>query len=120
MVAVKVESLVFEESQYKRGNKVWKASSLYLWAKAKEYPEFDLPLAGVNLSYEAFSANNLGDFIFQCKRVQNCSLDNPIILDEYGQIADGYHRVCKAILEGRETIRAIRLEDMPAYDSWEE
>ena len=50
------------------------------------------------------------------KRVNQCSLEYPIILDEVGQIADGYHRLCKAILEGKETIKAIRLLEMPAPD----
>lgn len=27
-----------------------------------------------------------------------------------------YHRLCKAILEGKETIKAIRLLEMPAPD----
>lgn len=60
--------------------------------------------------------NQLHSFIFQCKRVNQCSLEYPIILDDVGQIADGYHRLCKAILEGKETIKAIRLLEMPAPD----
>ncbi len=119
-MGVKIENMTFDESQYRRGNKVWKASTLYLFAKAKEYPTFDFPLAAANLSDKAFDADNLSQFIFQCKRVADCSLEHPIILDEVGQIADGYHRVCKAILEGLDTIKAIRLEEMPTHDIWEE
>jgi hypothetical protein len=119
MGKVKIPEMSFGESQYKRGSKVWKASTLYLFAKAKEYPTFNFPLAAANLSDKAFDADNLAQFIFQCKRVDDCSLEHPIILDEVGQIADGYHRVCKAILEGKETIKAIRLEEMPTHD-WEE
>ena len=82
---VPIDNITFAESEYHRGNKIWKAQTLY-------------------------------DFIFQCKRVNQCSLEYPIILDEVGQIADGYHRLCKAILEGKETIKAIRLLEMPAPD----
>lgn len=117
---VKISEMGFGESQYKRGNKVWKAATLYLFAKAKEYPVQDLPLWAVDLSSNMFKLENMKDFIFQCKRVQECSLDYPIILDDFGQIADGNHRICKAILEGKETIKAIRLEEMPAYDIWED
>ena len=106
----------FEESEFHRGKNVWAAETLYLFAKAKEYPVQDLPLWAINLSDEPFNASDLNSFIFQCRRVQDCSLEYPIILDNYGQIADGYHRLCKAILEGRETIKAIRLEEMPAPD----
>lgn len=120
MAAVKISQMTFGESEFVRGNKVWRAETLYLFAKAKGYPVRNLPLWAVDLTDKAFSADNLSQFIFQCKRVQDCSLDYPIILDDCGQIADGYHRVCKAIIEGRETIKAIRLEAMPAPDRIEE
>lgn len=116
MVAVKVSQMTFGESEFVRGNNVWKATTLYAFAKAKEYPVLDLPLWAVDLTDRPFDAENLRQFIFQCKRVQDCSLEHPIILDDCGQIADGYHRLCKAILEGRETIKAIRMEEMPAPD----
>lgn len=116
MGAVKISQMTFGESEFVRGDKVWKAETLYLFAKAKGYKVRHLPLWAVDLSDKAFSADNLSHFIFQCKRVLDCSLDYPIILDDCGQIADGYHRLCKAILEGRETIKAIRLEEMPAPD----
>lgn len=108
--------MTFGESEYHRGNEVWKASTLCLFAKAKEYPVLDLPLWCIDLTAQPFDATTLSQFIFQCKRVQDCSLDYPVILDDCGQIADGYHRVCKAIIEGHETIKAIRLEEMPACD----
>ncbi len=55
-------------------------------------------------------------FIENYKRVEDCSLDYPVILDDEGFIADGNHRLCKAILEGKDTIKAIRLLKMPAPD----
>lgn len=116
MERVRLEKFGLDDSQYHRGNEIWKASSLIAWCKAKEYPVFDMPLCGVNLSTEAFEFNTLDNFIFQMSRVQSCSLDYPIILDDLGQIADGYHRVCKAILQGRKTIKAIRMQEMPTHD----
>lgn len=120
MSKVAISKMSFGESEFCRGKSVWKAETLYLFARAKEYKIQQLPLWAIDLSDLGFSVNNLYDFIFQCKRVQDCSLDYPIILDNMGQIADGYHRVCKAILEGRETINAIRLEEMPAPDRYNE
>lgn len=117
---VPIDNMTFAESEYLRGNKVWKAQTLYNFAKAKEYPVRDMPLWNIDLSVEPFECSQLHSFIFQCKRVLDCSLDYPIILDEVGQIADGYHRLCKAILEGRKTIKAIRLLEMPAPDRIEE
>lgn len=120
MAVVKVSQMTFGESEFKRGNKIWRAETLYLFAKAKGYPVRDLPLWAVDLTDSAFQADNLSQFIFQCKRVLDCSLNYPIILDDCGQIADGYHRVCKAIIEAQETIKAIRLEEMPAPDRIED
>lgn len=115
-----IESFSLEESQYVRGSEIWKATTLIDYCKAKGYKPFDLPLSGISLAGENFTSPCTASFIFQMKRVQNADLSHPIILDDLGQIADGWHRVCKAILEGRTTIKAIRMDSMPAYDKWEE
>lgn len=117
---VPIEKFSLEESQYQRGSEIWMATTLIDYCKAKGYVEFDLPLAAVDLSEMNFRCCCLSEFIWQMKRVQDSDLDYPIILDDLGQIADGYHRVCKAILEGKATIKAIRMESMPAYDKWKE
>lgn len=117
---VPIDEMTFAESQYNGNGGTWKAQTLYDFAKAKGYPILDMPLWCIDLSTEAFDCARLKDFIFQCKRVNECSLDYPIILDDCGCIADGYHRLCKAILEGKETIKAIRLTEMPSPDIVEE
>ena len=43
-------------------------------------------------------------------------LDYPIILSQDGRVMDGMHRVCKALIEGRETIRAVRFPTDPEPD----
>ena len=113
---VKISNMSFKESSYNKEGRNWKAETLYLFAKAKGYEVRDMPLWCIDLSDPAFVIGSLSDFIFQCKRVENCSLDHPIILDDKGRIADGYHRLCKAIIAGHETIKAIRMEEMPAPD----
>lgn len=120
MAKVCISQMTFGQSEFVRGKQIWKAKTLYLFAKAKGYPVRNMPLWCIDLTTRAFPADNLTQFIFQCRRVLDCSLDYPIILDDCGQIADGYHRLCRAILEGRETIKAIRLEEMPAPDRIEE
>jgi disulfide oxidoreductase YuzD len=104
------------ESQYedKEGNIY---SALKLIEKSKDYQPFDLPLACVDTGRLPFALNDLEDFLFQMKRVEDTDLQYPIILDKYGVIADGWHRVAKAIYQGQTTIRAIRLEEMPPVDS---
>jgi hypothetical protein len=43
-------------------------------------------------------------------------LSYPIILGPDGRVMDGMHRVARATLEGRRTIRAVRLPELPAPD----
>lgn len=117
---VPIDEMTFAESQYNGKDGIWNAQTLYDFAKAKEYPVMDMPLWCIDLSIDVFECGSLSDFIFQCKRVNEVSLDYPIILDNNGRVADGTHRICKAILEGRETIKAIRLLEMPAPDRIEE
>jgi hypothetical protein len=40
----------------------------------------------------------------------------PIIIGPDGRVMDGMHRIARALLEGRTTIRAVRLENLPAPD----
>lgn len=113
---VPIDNMAFAESGYHGGNKTWNAQTLYNSAKAKEYPIRDMPLWNTGLAVGPFECSRLHSFIFQCKRVLDCSSDYPVIPDEAGQTADGYHGLCKAVLEGRKTIKAVRLPEMPASD----
>jgi hypothetical protein len=51
-----------------------------------------------------------------CQRINAATFEYPIILNADGSLMDGGHRVCKALLEGRATIRAVRFEAMPDPD----
>lgn len=50
------------------------------------------------------------------KLVQDCDLAYPVILCSEGCVMDGMHRICKALLEGRETIKAYRFKETPPPD----
>lgn len=77
---------------------------------------FDYPLAAFNLLNLGFRVENTDDFIWQMKRTLNADYNYPVILDDYGQVADGFHRICHAILDGKTTIKAYRLNAMPSCD----
>lgn len=114
---VKIMSFHYSENSYVNYGRRYTAHSLI--EHSKKYPVFELPLAGLNIAGYPWGNNpTIDNFIYHSKRVQNADLKNPIILDDMGCIADGWHRICKAILEGRETIKAIRLEDMPEPDEF--
>ena len=50
MTKVRISQMTFGESEFVRGNKVWRAESLYLFAQAKGYEVRDLPLWAVDLT----------------------------------------------------------------------
>ena len=56
------------------------------------------------------------DVVDHVRLVQAVDLSHPIILGEDGRVMDGMHRVVRALLEGRETIAAVRFDVHPAPD----
>jgi len=48
--------------------------------------------------------------------VMAADLRYPIILDPWGNIMDGYHRVAKAVITGKKSILAVRFETLPKPD----
>ncbi len=51
-----------------------------------------------------------------CRRINDTSLEKPIILNADGSLMDGGHRLCKALLEGKRTIMAVQFTTMPEPD----
>ncbi len=93
------------------------AATLLKAVHDQELEPFEYPLAAFTLNGLPFSLRNLDEFIFQMKRTLDADYEkNPIILDEYGQVADGNHRICHAILDGKRSILAYRLINMPTPD----
>lgn len=48
--------------------------------------------------------------------VQETDLGYPVILSAEGRVMDGMHRVAKAYIEGRETVRVVRFAQDPEPD----
>lgn len=107
----------FEESSYNRGNKTWMASTLLKAVHDQELEPFEYPVAVYDLSINHFSLPCADSFIYHMKRVLNADYDmHPIILDDLGQVCDGNHRLCHAILDGKRSVLAYRLLTMPEPD----
>lgn len=82
----------------------------------------EVPLAGIRELNETFWFSSDGDAP-TCRRVaehakliNETSLDHPIIIDPEGRVMDGMHRVCKALIGGLKTIKAVKLSAMPEPD----
>lgn len=91
----------------------WDVPVLIQFAKENNYKVFDLPLDGINLSGLMWTIDNMRDIAYHITRINKTDLKYPILLDNLGNICDGWHRVIKAIIEGNKTIKAIRLDEMP-------
>lgn len=104
------------ENRYRAGNDYWAVPRLIQYVKEKNYPIFDLPLAGICVEHIVWDIKSMQNFIHHANRINKADLKYPILLDEQGYICDGWHRVVKAFIEGKSTIKAIRIQTMPEPD----
>lgn len=93
-----------------------------LIALARDLPVLSIDpedIAELNESYwfGGDNANPTGrDLLVHLRLIDQSDFDHPIILCPEGRLMDGMHRVIKAVLENRKTIKAVRFETMPAPD----
>lgn len=83
---------------------------------AKALPVFDVPLAALNLSDEIWKGADMRMLAFHVKKCMEADLKYPILIAWDGSIADGRHRILKAIATGRRTIPARRMTWKPEPD----
>lgn len=79
----------------------------------KHLKPFDAPLACIDLSTRPWSNCDIFDLAFHCKKVMDADLSKPIIIAWDGSIADGRHRLIKALALGKKTIKAVRMTWRP-------
>ena len=91
----------------------------YHWAVSrlielsKDLPVMVIPLKHISMDY-SYSNLTLRELAGHVVAVTTADLDYPIILDEDGVIMDGRHRLMRAIIEGKKTIKAVRFEEDPS------
>lgn len=82
----------------------------------KDLPVFDVPLAALDLSSCPWDGDNMHMLAFHLKKCMDADLKHPILLDWNGAIADGRHRVVRALALGNLTIKARRMHWKPEPD----
>jgi hypothetical protein len=91
-----------------------------LWKKAELLVPFDVEIAAIKELDEncwfGSRAPTLREVLTHFERIQKADLSYPIILNHDGSLMDGGHRLCKALLEGRREIKAVRFASMPVPD----
>lgn len=89
---------------------------------SRELNVVEIPLAQINELDETFWFGEHGEaptcrrIAAHAKLIQETDLAHPIILAADGRVMDGMHRVCKAWIEGRTTIHAVKFENDPEPD----
>ena len=84
-----------------------------LFELSKNLPIMEIPLSHLNI-YHKYENLTLRELVGHMKSVNDADLSFPIILDEDGELMDGRHRLMKALLNGEETIKAVRFEKNPS------
>ena len=82
----------------------------------KDLEPFDVPIEAIDLSPQIWKDSNMYDLAYHVKLVNAADLSYPIILDWLGGIADGRHRLIKALVLGHTTIKCVRMKYKPEFD----
>lgn len=113
-IELKTHDIWHDEQVYVAGDESWLVKNL--WKAASKLPVYEIPLIALRTDIGLWDNMSFMEFLNHAKLVNEADLDYPIILDADGAIADGRHRLGKAIIEGHTTIKAQRLEFMPEPD----
>ena len=92
------------------GKAQWSVARLITLAKNLDI--MNIPLEHLNV-YNKYEDLRLRDMVMHFRAVNSAELKYPIILDEDGEIMDGRHRIMKALLENKKTIKAVRFKNNP-------
>ena len=92
------------------GRNTWSVPRLF--ELARNLPVMEIPLAHLNVYY-AYEKLTMREMVMHMVAVNDADLDKPIILDEDGELMDGRHRIMKAMILGKPTIKAVRFEENP-------
>ncbi len=107
-------------SVYKDGKKhTWYVKRL--WNLATHLPEFDFEISSFVGFDEDFWFGDrfkptIGKVLEHCRKINDADNSHPIIISADGLIMDGVHRICRAYLEGKKTIRAVKFDKTPEPD----
>ena len=95
-----------------------------LWMQSRDLSTFEIDISSIKeLDKDCWFGEKqptLREIARHCEKINNASLKYPIILNADGSLMDGGHRLCKAILEGRKTIKAVQFTSMPEPDEIQE
>ena len=92
-----------------------------LTALSKDFPIIEIPLGDIQELDKAYwsedgSRLTCREVVKHARLIQEVDTNFPIILFSNGEVADGMHRVCKLLLDGAVTVKAVRFGIDPEPD----
>ena len=92
-----------------------------LWELSKELPVFEYEVASFGCFDEDIWFGDqhkptVNKVLDHYKRIESASFEYPIILSQDGSLFDGAHRICRAYIDGRKTIPAVKFAVDPEPD----
>jgi hypothetical protein len=99
------------------GNKAYNV--IRLIELARNLPVMEIPLEHINMEH-CYRSVELREMCGHFMAIENADLSYPIILNEDGGILDGRHRLMKAIILKKKTIKAVRFLETPYPDRIED
>ena len=113
--AVKIDGCFVADNTYSSDGKVWTVTNLI--ARAKDLEPFDLPLAAIYSGTEVWTpVGSAYGIAHHVRRALDVDTSHPIIMCQQGFIMDGWHRVLRALIDRKTTIKAVRFAETPPYD----
>jgi len=100
----------FDRQMCRLGTHCWSVARLAQLSIGFEVME--IPLAHMEM-YSTYEKMTLRQMCGHITSVNNADMSKPIILDEDGCIMDGRHRLMRAIINGDDTIKAVRFAVNP-------
>ncbi len=89
---------------------------------ARDLPVIEVPLVKIRELDECYwfdaggGAPTCRAIALHARLIAESDLDYPVILSADGRVMDGMHRICRAVVEGRESVLAVRFEKDPEPD----
>jgi len=94
------------------GNKVYSTDDLFNRVKDKEV--FKVPLCSIDFTQMPWGdIVNIYQFCEHYARCNDADMEYPVILAPHGGIINGFHRVCKAVINCDDYIDAVQLSEFP-------
>jgi len=105
-----------ESEQTYLGHDWWYIPTLLDFIEDNHSIEYDLDLTSIDLGVMPWRCKSMLQFIQHMIDIECVDFKYPIIISPGGWVMNGWHRVAKAILSGKSTIKAIRIFELPKPD----